>query len=185
MRVKNYTFLFVLVISLTFLFSWTNATVRPEYQEQTTDESSLIKMGSTVVPKDKMDKVVKRIDDDYTKLSDLFRDGDYKEMAKILGDRASLRTADGLYYRGYGSIKNYWKGIIEEGKYDRVEFELVWAFISHEERKPLLKKNSDNMVYENFVYHLIETRGGEIVQNQDGGGERSGRHTQGCDWIGN
>jgi len=186
MKSRNYTFLFVFVLFLIFLLSHPSATEETKCESRQTEDEieQLIQMGSTVVPKDKMDKVVKRIYDDYSKLSDLFIDGNYKEMAKILGGRASLKIGDDEYIRGRGPIREYFKK--QKGKgYQSVKFELVWAFISHEDRKPLLRKNSDNMVYENFKYCLLNESGGEIVKNQDGEGERSGRHTQGCDWIGN
>ncbi len=73
----------------------------------------------------------------------------------------------------------------EEENYERVEFELVWAVIVHEERKPIFARDTDNMIHENFKYHLIRQSEGKILQNQDGDGERSGRHTHGCEWVGN
>ena len=188
MKLRNYAFLFVFVLSITFLLFRPSANGQTQCQTQTiNDIENLIQMGSTVVPGNKINKVAKRIQDDYQKLSMLFevgKDGFEKDMAKILGKKASLKTA-GVAIRGHGKIKEYWKRMKKEENYDRVEFELDWAFIVYEEKKPLFAKDTDNIVYENFKYHLIKQSGGEILQNQSGRGERSGRHTQGCKWIAN
>lgn len=185
---RNYSILFVFVLFVTFLLFRPSATGQSQCRELQSegDIKELIKLGSTVDPHDKIDKVAARIRNDFNKLCWLFEEGEdgfEKEMAEILGNKASLKTAGGEYIRGKGKIREYWREMKE--RYNRVEFELVWAVIVHEERRPILAKDTDNMVYENFKYHLINQRKGEIVQNQNGEGERSGMHTHGCDWIGN
>ena len=187
MKSRNYTFLFVFVLFLTFLLSHPSATEETKCESRQTEDEieQLIQMGSTVVPEDPRDKkvdVAQKIFDDYLELCQRFKDKDFQGMVKLLGKKASLKV-DGKYIRGRGPIRDYFEK--QRKTYQRVEFVLLWAFISHEDRKPFLAKNSDNMVYENFEFHLINQIGGKIIKNQDGGGERSGRHTQGCDWIGN
>ncbi len=192
---KNHTFLFAFILFSTFLLFRPGATGQTECQELQSEDDikALIKLGSTVEPVvvvngeeiDKVDKAAKKIHDNYLELCNLFRAGDYDGMADILGKKASLKTADGEFIRGQGNIEKYWRKMKEEENYERVEFELVWAVIVHEERKPIFARDTDNMIHENFKYHLIRQSEGKILQNQDGDGERSGRHTHGCEWVGN
>ncbi|MCK4829298.1 hypothetical protein KA005_76950 [bacterium] len=187
MKLRNHVFLFVFVLFFTFLLFRPSATGQTECQSRQTVEEimELIKMGSTVVPQDPRDKkedVAQKIFDDYLKICQRFEEGDFKGMEDLLGKKASLKV-DGRYIRGMGKIRDYFEE--QRGTYQRVEFVLLWAVIVHEDKKPIFARNSDNMVYENFEFHLINQRGGEIIKNQDGGGERSGRHIHGCEWIGN
>lgn len=188
MKLKNRIFFIVFVISIAFLFSRPGINGQPQCQERQTNEEieRLIRIGTTVeIPDVKKQKVAQKIHDDYLELCNLFIAEDYSGMTDILGKNASLKTADGEYIRGQGKIKTYWKRMKEEENYDRVEFELIWAVIVHEERNPIFARDTDNMVFENFQFHLIKQSSGEIIKNQDGGGERSGKHIHGCDWIGN
>lgn len=188
MKLRKTAFLVFLVISITFLYCKTNTSLQTQCQSRQNVEEirELIRMGSTVVPKDPRDKiqdVAEKIYNDYLELCKCFENDDFKGMADLLGKKASL-FVDGEYIRGRGPIGKYFekKKTPEGGGYQRVEFVLLWAVIVHEDRRPLFAKDSDNMVYENFGFHLINQRGGRIIKNQDGYGERSGRHTQGCPW---
>ena len=188
MKLRNRVFFVFLVISITFLFSHPSINGQQQCQERqaSVEIEKLIKIGPTVENHDvKKQKVAQKIHDDYLELCNLFIAGDYDGMADILGKNASIKTADGEYVRGQGNIKKYWMRMKEEENYDRVEFELVWAVIVHEERNPIFARDTDNMVYENFQFHLIKQSSGRIITNQDGDGERSGRHIHGCEWIGN
>jgi hypothetical protein len=187
MKLKNYTVLSVFVLSATFLFFRLGANGQTECQERQTIEKikELIIVGPTVEnPEVIRQKYAEKIRENYLRLCNLFKAGDYDGMADLLGKKASLKIADGQYIRGKGSIRDYFEEK-KDGGYQRVEFELVWAVIVYDEKKPIFARDTNNTAFENFKYHLIKQSEGMILQNQDGEGERSGRHTHGCDWIGN
>ncbi len=190
MSAKKHFFLFALSVFVAFLFfsSITNE-ASPNFQQMATKDKiptiEKINAGPGVKdPVSKKEKLAKKIDKDYADLKRIFeeREGNFgQKMAKTLGKKAIIVVGDEVYY-GKRKIREFWEEMRET--YESVEFNLEWAFIVFEEHVPEEMEDYDLIAYEYFKFHLLDLGEGEILKNQDGEGERSGRHTQGCEWIG-
>ena len=188
MSVRKYSFLFPLIVFVALLFfsSITNE-ASPDLQQKVLEQRPInlddIKAGPGVENADfKRQKLADKISSEYDKLKELFDSNIFdpklgKNMAKILGNKATLVVGSDIYH-GKKEIKDFWNGVWGKGK--TVVFNFEWAFIVFEVQKEM--EDHDHIAYEVFNFHIYEPEG-KILKNQTGRGERSCRHTQICDCI--
>jgi hypothetical protein len=193
MSARKYFFVFPLIVFVALLFfSITTNEASPNLQQKVPEDLRLIiekiKAGPAVDDSyTKREKLAEKIQEDYAKLKDLFdneRHNFGQKMAMILGKKATLLFEGETYRWKNNGIKDFW--IKKRETYDKVEFDLEWAFIVFEEKETKEIEEMpdyDHIAYEHFTFKLLKQEEGEILKNLDGDGERSCRHTQICDCI--
>ncbi len=188
MSMRKHFFLYPLIVFFAFFFfsittneaSFCLEKNVPAIEKTTKD---LIEAGPGVGNADfKKQKLAAKIIGEYADLENLFREKEEKmgkEMAKILGKKATLVVGSDIYH-GKREIKDFWNGV--KNDYQTVAFSLKWAFIVSEADE---MDNYDHIAYEAFEFHLYPPPepDGKILKNQTGRGERSCRHTQICNCI--
>ncbi len=192
MKLKNYRFLVVFVISITFLLIRPSAIGQTQCRERQTQEEieGLIEIkGPTVEDPDgeKVRALAEKIHRDYQDLCTLFEAGEKgfeKEMAKIIGSKTSIKTHEGEFIRGIGGLKKFFLKRKKVDRYDRVELELNEAYVFYEGKRVLWTLRYDYIVYKSFTIHWIRQAKGKIIKNQDDEGEGSDEHSLGCRWGG-
>lgn len=190
MSARKYFFVFPLIFCVAFLFC---SSINNEASPNLTQElpgaiRSIIddiKAGPGVDDGyNKRVKLAEKIVADYANLKDLFdneRPNFGQKMAMVLGKKATLKFGDKTYRWKNNGIRDFW--IKQRETHDKVEFDLEWAFIVFEEQETEEMADYDHIAYEYFTFRLLVQPEGEILKNQDGGGERSCRHTRICDCI--
>jgi hypothetical protein len=183
MKLRIYTVLSAFILSITFPLFCNCA--REETKNEDLQAVRQIKekfvLGPGVVEEElNLDGLEAEINSNFGNMSENFKNN---EFDKMVTKKASLRIpGEGIIIHKKEKRKEYWERKKIQDKYTSVKFTFVKAYIFREEMSDIEEYNA--IAYVVFTFKLKKEKEGKLIQNQDGDGEESYRHTQGCDWRG-
>ena len=134
-----------------------------------------------VDPDRRKEEVAEKVFDGYEKLSTLFSEAfsegkvnqeKIKEMAKLLGNKASIKFNDEIF-EGKKEIEKFFAR--ERLNHNEVEFGLKWALITCEKENKWLAMDYINRSHETFEF--------KFNPNGEGEGSNRRRHREDCEWF--